>query len=213
LARLWGIARQNGMDPISAIGLASSILAFVDFSSKLVKGIYQVVGAADGATEENADVNTVMEDLEAVTAAIEVDFKSFSKHEKELARLASKCATLSRDLQKTLRSVKVQQGNVPWQTIKSAWKTVTKKDKIDSMGKRIDQYRAELMLRLQMLLMYEVSARPISNIVITDVSIATRAPPSEYTSRRLLRTAKHSRTQPQRDLKRREKGWVKYSTN
>lgn len=172
------------MDPISAIGLASSVVAFVDFSSKLVRGIYQVVDSADGATHENSDLNTVMQDLEVVTASIEVDFKWSSKHEKELARLASKCATLSRDLQKTLRSVKLQQGNVPWQTIKAAWKTVTKKDKIESMEKRIDQYRAELMLRLQMLIVYEYLCNKVLMYNDTDVSKANRVPPSRFILRR-----------------------------
>lgn len=142
------------MDPVSAIGLASSILTFVEFSSKLVRGIYDVASSADGATEENTHIGVVMRDLEDVTDAIEVDFKGSSKQEKELIKLASKCAALSRDLQKTLKSVKVQRGNVPWQTIKAGWKTVTKKDKIESMEKRIAKYREELMLRLHMLLMF-----------------------------------------------------------
>ena len=141
------------MDPVSAIGLASSILTFVEFSSKLVKGIYEVAGSANGVTEENAHIGVVMQDLEDVTDAIEVDFKGSSKQEKDLIKLASKCAVLSRDLQKTLKSVKVQRGNVRWQTIKAAWKTLTKKDKIENMEKTISQYRDELMLRLQMLLM------------------------------------------------------------
>ncbi|KAI1881711.1 hypothetical protein JX265_000537 [Neoarthrinium moseri] len=140
------------MDPISAIGVASSILTFVEFSSKLINGIYEVAGSADGTTEENVHIATVIQDLENVTDAIEVDFKGSSKHEKELVKLANKCAAMSRDLQKILKSIKVKHGNASWQTIKAAWKSVTRKDKIQSLEKRISMYRSELILRLQVLL-------------------------------------------------------------
>ncbi|KAI5864372.1 hypothetical protein GGS23DRAFT_496621 [Durotheca rogersii] len=146
------------MDPISAIGIAAGVLSFIDFAGKLVRGVYEVAGSANGAAEENAHIDTVIQDLKDVTNAIDVDFRGYSKHEKELAKLASQCGTLSRDLRKTLRSLEVQQGNVPWQAIKARWKVITRRDKIESMEKRIDKYRDEIMLRLQMLLVDQNSS-------------------------------------------------------
>lgn len=40
--------RLLNMDPASADGLASSIMAFIDFSWKLVQGSYQVYNSATG---------------------------------------------------------------------------------------------------------------------------------------------------------------------
>lgn len=38
------------MDPLTAIGLASNILSFIDFGVKLTAAAYEVYGSADGAT-------------------------------------------------------------------------------------------------------------------------------------------------------------------
>jgi hypothetical protein len=38
------------MDPLTAIGLAGNILAFIDFGTKLAKAAYEVYESKDGAT-------------------------------------------------------------------------------------------------------------------------------------------------------------------
>ncbi|KAL2830898.1 hypothetical protein BDW59DRAFT_140929 [Aspergillus cavernicola] len=40
------------MDPISAVGFAGTILQFIDFSTKLVEGTYEVYRSANGTTSE-----------------------------------------------------------------------------------------------------------------------------------------------------------------
>jgi len=41
------------MDPATAIGLASGILSFVSFSTKLVSGAVKIYGSIDGALNED----------------------------------------------------------------------------------------------------------------------------------------------------------------
>jgi hypothetical protein len=56
------------MDPITAIGLASSILTFIDFAGKIVSGTYEILHSETGATAENAHVETIVKDLADLTA-------------------------------------------------------------------------------------------------------------------------------------------------
>jgi hypothetical protein len=44
------------MDPLSALSLATSIVQFVDFATKIVHGARQIYQTGESATAENADI-------------------------------------------------------------------------------------------------------------------------------------------------------------
>lgn len=142
------------MDPITIVGFASSIFTFVDFSFKLLRSFDQIHRSGDGMIQENAHTSTIIQDLQAVTKPMQVELKGSSEHEKALANLAYKCTRLSSELLKTLSSVKKTAGNPQWQAFKAAWKALLKADKIMSMEKQLSEYRAEIVLRLNILLVY-----------------------------------------------------------
>lgn len=48
------------MEPLSAIGLASSLIALVNFSTQLAVGARQIYHAADGALDENSKLAEVI---------------------------------------------------------------------------------------------------------------------------------------------------------
>jgi hypothetical protein len=54
------------MDPLTAVSLAGTILQFIDFSSKLVAGTYEIDRSVSGATAENEDITTVISDLKEI---------------------------------------------------------------------------------------------------------------------------------------------------
>ena len=47
------------MDPISAVGLASAILTFVELSAKLTRGTFEVYKSATGSSEGNLHFKNV----------------------------------------------------------------------------------------------------------------------------------------------------------
>ena len=102
------------MDPITAVGFASSILQFIDFSWGLVTGTYEVYKSVTGTTAENAHISTVINDLESVTDGLIPDIRGKTKHEKELCKLAEKCHSLSQDLSKILKKLQVTEKNSKW---------------------------------------------------------------------------------------------------
>ncbi|KAM7215860.1 hypothetical protein V8F06_008716 [Rhypophila decipiens] len=51
------------MDPVTAIGLASGILSFVTFSSKLINGAIKIHNTEDGRLDENRTLELVVEEM------------------------------------------------------------------------------------------------------------------------------------------------------
>ena len=61
------------MDPLTAVGFAANILAFIDFSWNVVKESYEIYQSATGATQENTHIETVISDLGAASQWLVTD--------------------------------------------------------------------------------------------------------------------------------------------
>jgi hypothetical protein len=153
------------MDPLTAISFAASIVTFVHFSSELVKGVYEVRKA--GTTSENATVRDVIRDLEEVTQDLIRDVKGTSKNERSLHKLAEECCSLSRDLIALLKKLTAAQGSSKWRTVKVTWDSMRKGPKIASIERRLDQYRSEILIRLNLMLRYGEPCTLSSPLLIT----------------------------------------------
>jgi len=140
------------MDPVTAVGFASSILTFIEFSWNLISGTYEVYKSASGATTENAHISTVLNDLERVTDGLCTDVKGKTKHEKELCKLADKCHNLSQDLAKILKKLQVTEKNSKWQSLKVKWASMRNEKEVASIENRLDRYRSQILLRLNFML-------------------------------------------------------------
>ncbi|KAI8623513.1 hypothetical protein F5Y19DRAFT_370888 [Xylariaceae sp. FL1651] len=145
------------MDPISALAFASSIFATIDFSAKVLKGAYGIYMSSSDTTTEAGHVSSVIDDLRAATNAIEIGFRGSSPHEVALTKLAKKSAELSRDIVKTLDSIRVQGNKSKWRTLKASLKSAIKSGKLESLTKTVQDYRSEIILQLNLLLVDDSS--------------------------------------------------------
>ncbi|KUI64368.1 hypothetical protein VM1G_11179 [Cytospora mali] len=146
------------MDPISAIGTASAILTFVDFAWELVAGAREIYKSADGVTDENAHIGKVIYDLQDVTDGIESDKLGTSKHEKALKRLASECSELGEELLGILKKLERTDRNSKWSALRTKLNGMRKKDDIASIKERLADYRSQIVLRLNMMLVDQNSS-------------------------------------------------------
>ncbi|KAL2848780.1 hypothetical protein BJX68DRAFT_238656 [Aspergillus pseudodeflectus] len=140
------------MDPLTAVSLAGTILQFIDFSSKLVAGTYEIYRSASGTTAENEDIATVIADLKEVTVELDVDITGRGKHEKALKALATKCAELSGQLLAVLEKLKTPDKHSAWKSMGVKWSSMRKSDEIQRIERRLGEYRAEILVRLTFLL-------------------------------------------------------------
>ncbi|KAH6694283.1 hypothetical protein BKA61DRAFT_662945 [Leptodontidium sp. MPI-SDFR-AT-0119] len=146
------------MDPVTAVGFAAAIVNFIDFSWSLVQGTHEVYKSGSGATAENAQVSTILEDLQEVTEGLHSDLKVGGKHAKQLSKLAKNCLDLSRDLAKILEKLRVKERKSTWQAVKVTWASMRKEKEVASIEKRLGDYRSEIILRLNMMLFSQQSS-------------------------------------------------------
>lgn len=139
------------MDPVTAIGFAASILTFLDFSTSLVRGSYDVYKSSTGTTRENAHVCNLLADLRAVVADLETDFEGQSKHEKALIKLGQQCQSLAHELAYMLQKLTAK-GDSSWESVKAKWRSMRKEKEVVYIEQRLNQYRSEIVLRVEMMI-------------------------------------------------------------
>ncbi|KAH8885834.1 hypothetical protein GQ53DRAFT_876663 [Thozetella sp. PMI_491] len=141
------------MDPLSAIGLASAVISFVQFSADVVSGGKEVYNSISGQTEENIHIATVAAHLRGLSDELLTDIEGRTRHEKSLLHLARNCHALSLELLDVLESLAAKAGNPKWQSFKAGLRGAWKKDKVASLERALAAYKAELSLCLPLVLL------------------------------------------------------------
>jgi hypothetical protein len=141
------------MDPLTALGLAGNVVQFVDFSSKLLCGAYEVYSSTSGATAETADLDTVIKDLQAVTRRLSPpSSKPRTDDEIALSSLVSNCRKLSEDIQKVLNKLQSKNPHQKWASLRVAWSSMRKREKLVSLETRLNRYRSEILVRISIMI-------------------------------------------------------------
>lgn len=141
------------MDPLSAIGLASAIVALIDFSWNLVTGSWEIYHSLDGVAAEHARLEDVTDDLELLTQALKTDIAVKTKAEKNIQRLAQDCKEDAKTLKDLLDQMKVPgRRRVFWKSLSAKWKSILKKDEIAQLKAQLQESRAEIHLNLTAIL-------------------------------------------------------------
>lgn len=141
------------MDPLSAIGLASAIVAFVDFSWNLVTGTWEIYHSLDGVATENACLEDVTDDLESLTQALEANFPVKTKAEKNIKRLAQDCKEDAKTLKDLLDEMKAPgKRRLFWKSLNAKWRSILNKDEVARLKSQLQESRAEIQLNLTAIL-------------------------------------------------------------
>lgn len=138
------------MDPITAIGFASCIITFVDFSLKIVTGTLEVVKS--GSLAENNNIGVTTNDFHAVLSPLSQHPPGTSAHELALKELATKCQQISQKLIELLDTLKSSSSGSTWQSMKIALRSMRKKGEVADLESQLDKYRSEIMTRLLLIL-------------------------------------------------------------
>ena len=138
------------MDPVTAVGFATSILTFINVSHRVISGTWEVIKS--GTTAENAHVSNVINDLHDVTKQLRDRPPGYSQHEQALNALASECQALSGELVTLLEKLKITAGSSKRKSVKVAIHCVWKKGDVAELKRRLDKYRSQILLRLVLML-------------------------------------------------------------
>lgn len=137
---------------MDVVGLVSSIITFVDFSCTIVRGTYDVYHSASGATEENVHIGNVIEDLRDVTGKMSTETHGQDDHEKALLKLGQQCHSLSRDLADILCKLTTNRRS-GLQSLNIMLRSMMKEKEVRAIEKRLGEYRGQMTLRLDYMLL------------------------------------------------------------
>lgn len=140
------------MDPLTAIGLVSNILSFIDFSARLLKGAKEVHDSHHGVLEENRSRETIMREMQRMSTRMSVSEAPEKDDENSSLRiLASECRQLSTQLVSLLEKIKPNDSGSKTQSLLSAIRNKAYDSERESLEARLSDCRAQLHLELSSL--------------------------------------------------------------
>jgi hypothetical protein len=140
------------MDPFAAIGPASSIVQFVDYSTKFINGARDIYDSASGMTEDNKSLESIVNEMKLLSSKLLPRTGGpRSEDEKALCHVAAECNILSDQILELLGKLKPKVRKSKHQ---SAWAAVKNKiherEKLE-LEKRLGNCRSQLELQLNIL--------------------------------------------------------------
>lgn len=144
---------QN-MDPLTAIGFAGNIVAFVDFTAKLLNAAHTLYVSTAGTTAENLELELLGDHLQLLAAKASstsqlVSFsKGLSQEDAALFDLAAQCDDLANQLMSLLNGLKVQGRHKKWKSFYQALRSARHASEIEAIQKRLDRIGAQMTSHL-----------------------------------------------------------------
>ena len=140
------------LDPLSAIGLASAIVQFVDFSAEIIDGAREVYGSMSGATERNRSLEVVVSQMRNLISQLSTtDSSQQSEDEKALRRLANECKILADQILDLLQKIKAKDPDSTLQAVWAALKGQKYKREMSELEGRLESCRNHLEFQLNFL--------------------------------------------------------------
>src|ERR1051325_4548642 len=95
------------MDPVTAVSLASAVVQFIDYTTKLVDAAADIHHSGSGTTLENRNIELVVSEMNALSRRLEPPRTGEQNDdEKALCRLAAECRILSDQILGLLEKIK-----------------------------------------------------------------------------------------------------------
>lgn len=130
------------MDPLSALGVCSSILQIVDFSCKILSKGNQLRTSFSGALPENEVLEKVTTHLHGLVDRLRRQGQIPSGQ--DLSGMVVLCIGTAGELLDVLDRLKVHGPKTRWKSFRAAIKSVWRKEKVDEILGRLQMIRDEI---------------------------------------------------------------------
>ena len=142
------------LEALAAVGFASSIVQFTDYTTKLISKGNQLYKSADGALNENRELEAIADKFSvlsrdlAKSSEIFPPTKQLSNEESALQNVAKDCETVALEFVAVLNHLKVDGTHRRWKSFRQALKTTWHKEDIEDMLHRLQLAREEMIVHL-----------------------------------------------------------------
>lgn len=140
------------MDPFAAIGLASNIISFVDYGTKIVNGAREIYDSASGMTEESQALDSIASKMKGLSSKLLPSTGSpRSEDEEALCRIAAECNIISDKILEHLSKIKPKDSRSRRDVFFAAAKNKFREKERLELEKRLASCRSQLDLQLNVL--------------------------------------------------------------
>lgn len=98
-------------DPLTLIGFASNIIAFIDFGVKLVSAVKSIQDSAEGTLPEISDLGLIVNDIRAANANLKLESSNqpqISLQDKSLLAMVTECVQIADQLDCLIGELKLR---------------------------------------------------------------------------------------------------------
>lgn len=135
------------LDPINAISLASSIVQFVQFGTKLVLEGLELYQSNDGALARNSELQAIVKDINQ-RSEIFINTPQPSEDEVAMQKLAESSKKIADELLEQLSSLRTPESHKRLQSSRKALAAAWKKDRIADLERRLCRLQNQIDQRL-----------------------------------------------------------------
>ena len=140
------------LDPFSALSLASNIVQFVDFSSKLISNSREIYSSRTGSTAKHKELESLYLDLHQLSQKVNASSQSAngntgrSPEEAALEKVAGLCMETADELLSTIRRLKspTTGSYQKWRSFHQALKSIWNQERIDALRRKLDSISGQL---------------------------------------------------------------------
>lgn len=146
---------RKSMDPASAIGVASSVLSFINFSLDLISDAVEIHHSrtADATLSQHARLEDVVRDLASRSESMSQDTTAQTGAENSIRNLAEKCHETSTRLLVLLQEIKFKgRKRSKVNSLQAAFVASRKKKIVAELKDQLQGYRSQILLNLQIVL-------------------------------------------------------------
>jgi hypothetical protein len=145
-------------DPFSIISLVGGVAQLIDFGLKVVHAFHQINQSSQSGDTETTDLDVLTRSLSHLCDRLEVpeddvvsDEDIEVQDEQAICDLAIRCRGLTLELLSILAKLKKSPRRSKWNTFTVAVKSTWRQKEIDSINRRLNSFRLELILQMQSL--------------------------------------------------------------
>jgi N-terminal domain on NACHT_NTPase and P-loop NTPases len=149
------------LEVFTAIGLAASIVQFVDYGTRLFSKSKEIYHSATGASSENVDLQIICttlgelsEDLASASPTYLSLSPSYSKDEKALVTLAHECNKAASELLSILDKLQNRKGHTKFTSFRQALLVMWNENRIAEISKKMNRFRDQVALCLTKIMLY-----------------------------------------------------------
>lgn len=142
------------LDPFAALSVASAVVQFVDFGTKLISKGKEIYQSADGVLADHAEQAAISSRLAELSTRLSNSLlffatgKKLSPAEEALQEVTVECMQFADDFTGALNDLRVTGSHRIWKSFRQALKSVWKKKEIEERLVKLDRFRQQIVIHL-----------------------------------------------------------------